>query len=98
MFLSIFYKSEEVDKYLVYVNKMPQLNTNINVIDEKVYNFDNNRELKNKINYLIKKYENKIRLVLRPSGTENLFRIMVESESNELNKIVTDEVLKWFNE
>jgi len=98
MFLSIFYKSEEVDKYLVYVNKTPQLNTNIRVVDEKVYNFDNNKELENKIDDLIKKYENKIRLVLRPSGTENLFRIMVESESNELNKIVTDEVLKWFNE
>ena len=95
-FLSIFYKNEDIDNYLVYVDKMLQLNTNIIINDKNIYNIDNNIELKNKINDLVAKYDNKIRLVLRPSGTENLFRIMVESESNELNKMVTDEVLQWF--
>lgn len=96
MFLSIFYKNQNIDDYLIYVNKVPQLNTNIRVTDEKGYDFDNNTVIKNKIKEIIDRYDNKVRLILRPSGTENLFRIMVESESNELNKIITDEVLTWF--
>ena len=96
IFLSIFYNEQNIDDYLIYVNKLPQLSTNIIVNDKNAILSDNNLNLKQKLFELKKKFNDKIRVVLRPSGTENLFRIMVESDSNELNKIVTDEILDWF--
>ena len=67
----------EEDKFIkIY----PQILINAKVKDAKKYDFDNNKEIVSEIKKLEKKFEGNGRVLIRPSGTEPLVRVMIEGE------------------
>jgi len=63
---------------------VPQIIHNLNDLDKEILN---KIEVKEKLHKIEKKIESNARIVIRPSGTENIIRIMVES--NEQNLILS---------
>lgn len=70
-------KFSEIAKVM---NKYPQVTENIRINPRKKNEFYTNDEIKNSIEEVNKKLENKGRLVARLSGTEPLVRVMIEGE------------------
>ena len=51
-----------------------------------------NDEIKSKITTIIQSVKNEARIIVRPSGTEKIIRIMVESSNKELIKSTINKV------
>jgi len=73
------------------MHKLPQMLVNLKVNDKE--QILNNPLLKEKEIQISEKLGSKGRLLLRPSGTEPLIRVMVEAESEELCQDVVHQVL-----
>ena len=67
---------------------------NLNVSNEVRINFDNNLLVKSFIEKLEEKYR-EVRIVVRPSGTESVIRIYVESVSIKLNEKISKLLTKY---
>lgn len=61
----------------------PQILINAKVSSDKKYDFDKDPEVKAKINELEKEFADNGRVLIRPSGTEPLVRVMIEGEDQE---------------
>ena len=83
-------ESINLKELLLHLKKVPQTIKNVAVSNNVRKNFDKNKTLKTQIENVIKQYPN-CRVVVRPSGTENVIRIMVEggelNTQNIINKI-----------
>jgi len=80
-------EKKSLDKLSDIFKKFPQIITNIKVSNKE--DFFDNTELIGKINTLSSSLDNTSRILIRPSGTEPLIRIMVESKNEkELNLIL----------
>ncbi len=83
-----------------FMSVMPQVLINVNVSKEHKYSYDQNEKITNEINELNEKYNNSGRTLIRPSGTENLIRVMIEGENidvitkdaNNLANIIKEEL------
>ena len=64
------------------MKKYPQLLVNVRVKDKKIVL--NDETLKKKLDEVAKALEGNGRILVRPSGTEPLIRVMVEAESDEI--------------
>ena len=73
-------------------NKIPQINESINVINKDIVS---DAEVKTAIND-IKSDLTINRVLVRPSGTENKIRIMIESENKKTAKKYTNDLIKLF--
>ena len=51
-------------------------------------------EIKGKITTIIQSVQNEARIIVRPSGTEKIIRVMVESNNKELIKTTINKVEK----
>lgn len=70
------------------MTKYPQVTINIKVSTNKKNEIYTNEEIKDIINEVNEVLKNKGRVVVRPSGTEPLIRIMIEGENiEEINKL-----------
>lgn len=67
------------------MNKYPQVMENIKINTKKKNEFYTNDEIKNKTNEITKKLKDRGRVVVRPSGTEPLIRVMIEGK--DINEI-----------
>ena len=56
---------------------------NAKVCDSKKYDFDKNEKIKNAIEKLEREFAGNGRVLIRPSGTEPLVRVMIEGENQE---------------
>jgi len=65
------------------INIYPQVLVNAKVSAEKKYDYEKNQEIKNKIEELEKEFSGNGRVLIRPSGTEPLVRVMIEGEDKE---------------
>ena len=74
----------------------PQLLVNVKVTDKN--EIMENEKLKEVADKVSKELGSEGRLLLRPSGTEPLIRVMVEAETDELCKKYVDEVVDVINE
>lgn len=87
-----------LNEYLLSLKKVPLVIVNLNVSPKFREGFDENKELQNYLSELDKKNLGLARIVVRPSGTEAVLRIMVESDSEErartLSNIIKEEILK----
>ena len=58
----------------------PQVLINAKVNSNKKNNYKDDEEIQNKINEIEKEFSNDGRVVIRPSGTEPLIRVMIEGK------------------
>ena len=56
---------------------------NAKVNSNKKNNYKDDKEIQNKINEIDKEFSNEGRVVIRPSGTEPLIRVMIEGKEQE---------------
>ena len=62
------------------VKKYPQVLINAKVSSDKKYDYEKNAEIKDAIEKLEKEFSGNGRVLIRPSGTEPLVRVMIEGE------------------
>ena len=77
----------EEDKKASELNEIvklyPQVLINAKVNADKKYDYDKNEEIKQAIEKLEKEFAGNGRVLIRPSGTEPLVRVMIEGEEQE---------------
>ena len=61
----------------------PQVLLNAKVNSNKKNNYKDDKEIQNKINEIEKEFSNEGTLVIRPSGTEPLVRVMIEGKDQD---------------
>lgn len=61
----------------------PQVLLNAKVNSNKKNNYKDDKEIQNKINEIEKEFSNEGRVVIRPSGTEPLVRVMIEGKDQD---------------
>ena len=66
------------------VEKYPQVLINAKVNSNKKYEYENNKEIKNAIEELENEFAGNGRVLIRPSGTEPLVRVMIEGKDKIL--------------
>ncbi len=66
------------------VNILPQILVNAKVDNKKKYDYLKNDDIKNAIAELEKKFEGEGRVLIRPSGTEPLIRVMIEGKDQAI--------------
>ena len=65
------------------VKLYPQVLKNAKVDSSKKYNYEKNAKIKEAIQQLEKEFAGNGRVLIRPSGTEPLVRVMIEGENQE---------------
>ena len=65
------------------VQKYPQVLINAKVDSNKKYDYEKNSEIKSAIEKVEKEFSGNGRVLIRPSGTEPLVRVMIEGENQE---------------
>ena len=76
-------------KFFNIFNPIPQTIHNIKGYGNNILEND---EIKSKITTIIQSVQNEARIIVRPSGTEKIIRIMVESNNKELIKTTINKV------
>ncbi len=92
--LQLLKVAKESNKTLSELNKLmtnyPQVLVNARVREELKYSYDENEEIMEEIKKVEAKFMGKGRVVIRPSGTEPLVRVMIESKADGINDIAQD--------
>lgn len=73
-------KNVVASKICGIINIYPQVLVNAKVSNEKKYDFDKDEEVKSAIEAVEKEFSGNGRVLIRPSGTEPLVRVMIEGE------------------
>ena len=76
------------------VKKYPQTLVNAKVNSNKKYDFEKDDEIKTEIEKLEKEFAGNGRVLIRPSGTEPLVRVMIEGEDQEYISQKATEIAK----
>ena len=66
------------------VQKYPQVLINAKVDSNKKYDYEKNEEIKDAIEKLEKEFSGNGRVLIRPSGTEPLVRVMIEGKDEKV--------------
>ena len=77
------------------MKKYPQVMINVNVSKEGKENYQTNENIKKKIAEVNEKLNGDGRVVVRPSGTENLIRVMLEGKDEEIIKIYCENLANY---
>ena len=76
-------KNTKLSKLSAMMKNMPQVLVNARVADDKKNHYLNDDIIKNKIEEIENHFDKKGRVLIRPSGTEPLVRVMIEGENQE---------------
>ena len=76
------------------INIYPQVLVNAKVSSEKKYDFDKDPEIKKEIEKLEEEFSGNGRILIRPSGTEPLVRVMIEGEDQGYIKAKAEALAK----
>lgn len=76
-------KSIVASKLCDIINLYPQILMNVKVKDEKKYNYEDNEAITKKIEEIQKEFKQEGRVIIRPSGTEPVIRIMIEGTNQD---------------
>lgn len=80
-------KGEKLSELASVMNTLPQELINAKVSNGRKYDYDKYDEIVNAIKEIEGKFEGKGRVLIRPSGTEPLVRVMIEGQNkNEIKK------------
>ena len=80
---SILEEKKKASELSELVKMYPQVLINAKVNSEKKYDYIENEEIKSAIENLEKEFSGNGRVLIRPSGTEPLVRVMIEGEDQE---------------
>ena len=80
------------------VQKYPQVLINAKVDSNKKYDYEKNEEIKEAIKNLEKEFDGNGRVLIRPSGTEPLVRVMIEGKDQKLIKEKAERIAKMIEE
>ena len=80
---AILEENETSSKMTEIIKLYPQVLINAKVSSDKKYDYEKDDEIKNAIEKLEKEFAGNGRVLIRPSGTEPLVRVMLEGENQE---------------
>ena len=80
------------------VKKYPQTLVNAKVSSEKKYDYDKDAQIKDSIDKLEREFAGNGRVLIRPSGTEPLVRVMIEGENQAYISQKANEIAKLIEE
>ena len=96
--LSILEENEKASKMAEIIKLYPQVLINAKVNSEKKYDYDKDSEIKDAIEKLEKEFAGNGRVLIRPSGTEPLVRVMIEGEDQKYITQKAKEIAKLIEE
>jgi phosphoglucosamine mutase len=91
---SILESGKKASELGALVQKYPQVLVNAKVESDKKYDYEKNEEIKKAIELLEKEFSGNGRVLIRPSGTEPLVRVMIEGTDK---KIIEEKAKKIAN-
>ena len=95
MFIKIILeKSMTVSKICDIIQIYPQVLINAKVASSKKYQYEEDPEIKQEIEKLKKEFSGNGRVLIRPSGTEPLVRVMIEGKDKEYIKTKAENLSK----
>lgn len=80
---TILEEGKKASELAKMVKLYPQVLINAKVNPDKKYDYEKNKEIKEAIDKLEKEFAGNGRVLIRPSGTEPLVRVMIEGEEQE---------------
>lgn len=80
---AILEENEKASKMAEIIKLYPQVLINAKVNSDKKYDYEKDEEIKQAIEKLEKEFAGNGRVLIRPSGTEPLVRVMIEGEDQE---------------
>jgi phosphoglucosamine mutase len=83
LILAILKANKPASELAGILRKYPQVLVNAKVSSEKKYSYNQDEEIKAQIEKLEKEFDGNGRVLIRPSGTEPLVRVMIEGENQE---------------
>ena len=76
----ILEKNKKASEVCNIINILPQVLINAKVLSENINKYEKDAEINSEIEKLKKEFAENGRVLIRPSGTENLIRVMIEGE------------------
>lgn len=73
-------KNVPVSKLCDIITLYPQVMINVKVKDDKKYDYEKNENIMTEIKKIEEEFSQNGRIIIRPSGTEPLIRIMIEGK------------------
>ena len=95
---SIFEENKKASELGALVKKYPQILVNAKVNADKKFDYEKDEEIKTEIEKLEKEFAGNGRILIRPSGTEPLVRVMIEGENQEYISKKATELAKLIEE
>lgn len=95
---SILQEDKKASELASVIKLYPQVLVNAKVSADKKYDFDKNAEIKTAIEKLEKEFAGNGRVLIRPSGTEPLVRVMIEGEDQNYIAKKANEIAKLIEE
>ena len=80
---TILEEEQKASELASMVKLYPQILVNAKVNSDKKYDYEEDKEIKDAIEKLEKEFAGNGRVLIRPSGTEPLVRVMIEGENQE---------------
>ena len=91
-------KKASVSKLCEIIKIYPQVLINAKVSADKKYDYEKDPEIKARIDGLEKEFSGNGRVLIRPSGTEPLVRVMIEGENQEYIKEKAESLAKFIEQ
>ncbi len=91
-------KNVASSKICSIINIYPQVLVNAKVSSNKKYDYEKDIEIASKINELEKEFSGNGRILIRPSGTEPLVRVMIEGENKDYIETKAKELARLIEE
>ena len=91
---SILEENKKASEMSTLVKLYPQVLVNAKVDANKKYDYKDNKEIKTAIDKLEKEFAGNGRVLIRPSGTEPLVRVMIEGEDQNYISKKAEEIAK----
>lgn len=91
---SILEEGKKASELADMIKLYPQILVNAKVNSNKKYDYEKDEEIKNAIDKLEREFAGNGRVLIRPSGTEPLVRVMIEGEDQEYITKKAEEIAK----
>ena len=95
---AMLHSNKKLSELANIMTTYPQILINAKVENSNKHNYKHDEEIINEINRVTEYFEGKGRVLIRPSGTEPLVRVMIEGKNTEEIKKYAEELVKLIEE